>query len=154
MAASTEILIGDSGAQHVLIRPLARSHPGLFDSRDGNWIDCELQIVVGGFRANFRADLRSEEFQTFLEEAQGLCRTFEGAAGFTAIEGQLALSLTSDGKGDVRVSGDAMDDAGDGNRLRFGFDVDRRCLETICRSLEHLLAAFPVTGASDAWQPR
>jgi hypothetical protein len=150
LGASTEVLIGDSGAQHLLIRPLFRSHPGLFDYWDGNWIDCELEIVAGGFRGRFRADLRSEEFHTFLQEVEGLSRTVEGTATFTTMEGQIALSLSGDGKGSVRVSGEAIDVAGIGNRLQFGFDIDQTSLPSICRSLDDLLAAFPVTGAPDS----
>lgn len=150
MVASTEILIGDSGADHVLIRPLFRSHPGLFDYWDGNWIDCELEIVAGGFRGSVRADLRSEEFHTFLQEVEGLSRAVQGTASFTTMEGQIALALTGDGKGQVRVTGEAIDVAGIGNRLQFGFDVDQTYLPQICRSLDHFLAAFPVTGAPNA----
>jgi hypothetical protein len=150
LGASTEILIGDGDAQHVLIRPLFRSHPGLFDYWDGNWIDCELQIVAGGFRGRFRADLRSEEFHTFLEEVEGLSRTVQGTASFSTMEGQIAFSLTDDGQGHVRVTGEAIDVAGIGNRLQFAFDIDQTHLPPICQSLEHLLAAFPVTGAADA----
>ena len=149
MGASTEVLIGDSDAEHVLIRPLCRSQPGLFDDRDGNWIDCELQVVAGCFRGGFRADLRSEEFHTFLEEVEGLSRTPDGTARFTTMEGQSALSLTGDGKGHVRVTGEAIDAVAVGNRLQFVFDIDQTQLPPISESLGHLLAAFPVTRAPD-----
>ncbi len=149
MGASTEVIIGDLDAQHVLIRPLFRSQPGLFDDRDGNWIDCDLQIVAGGFRGGFRANLRSEEFQTFLEEVEGLRRTLDGTASFTTLEGQIALSLTGDGKGHVRVTGEAIDTGGAGNRLRFIFDIEQAHLAPVCESVGHLLAAFPVTGTPD-----
>jgi hypothetical protein len=125
LGASTEILIGDLDAQHVLIRPLFRSQPGLFDDRDGNWIDCELQIAAGCFRGGFRADLRSEEFQTFLEEVEGVSRTLEGTASLTTMEGQIALSLTGDGKEHVRVTGEAIDAADLGNRLRYVIDIGK-----------------------------
>jgi hypothetical protein len=150
LGASTEVLIGDSDAEHVLIRPLFRSQPGLFDDRDGNWIDCELQIVAGCFRGGFRADLRSEEFHTFLEEVEGLSRTRDGTASFTTMEGQIVLSLTGDGKGHIRVTGEAIDAVSVGNRLQFVFDIDQAQLPPISESLGHLLAAFPVTGAPDA----
>lgn len=150
MTASTEVLIGDSGAQHVLIRALSRSQPDLFDQRDGNWIDCELRIVVGSFKGDVRANLRSEEFQNFLEEVRGLIQTLEGTASFTTLEGQIALYLTGDGKGQVHVSGEAIDVAGTGNRLQFAFDVDQTYLEAVCQSLENLLTAFPVLDGSDA----
>ena len=105
MVPSTEILIGDPGGQHLLIRPLSRNHPGLFDRGDANWIDCELQIVAGGFRGAFRSNLRSEEFRTFLDELEGLSRTLQGTASFAAMERQLALSLSGDGKGHVGSAG-------------------------------------------------
>ena len=149
MAPSTEIRVGDSGGQHVLIRPLSRSHPGLFDYWDGNWIVCEVEIAAGGFRGGFRADLRGEEFLGFLNETAELSRTLEGAASLTSMEGQIALTLTGDGKGLVRVAGEAVDVAGTGNRLQFGFGIDQTCLPEIARSLEYLLAAFPVLGAPD-----
>ncbi len=150
MAESTDILIGDPDGQHLLIRPLGRCHPGLFDSSDGNRIDCEVAVQVKGFRGNFRADLRSEEFQSFLEETQGLQRTFEGTAQFTTMEEQVALTLAGDGKGHVRVSGEARDEPGSGNRLQFEFALDQAVLPSICRSLEQLLAAFPVVTAPEA----
>ena len=152
MADSSDVLIGsraEEGAQYILIRPMRRSLPGLFDAGEGNWIECDLEIAAGAFRAAFPVHLRSEEFQSFLEETQDLRRTLEGAASFSALEGQLALSLTGDEGGMLRVSGEAIDDAESGNRLQFKFDVDQSCLSDICASLEHLLMAFPVAGSSD-----
>ena len=150
MAASTEVLIGDSGAQHVLIRPLSRSSPGLFDYWDGNWIACEIEIAAGGFRGRFTADLRSEEFHAFLDQVSELGRTIDGAATFTTMEGQLTLSLTAGASGQVRLVGEALDLAGSENRLAFSFDVDRSGLDAIARSLESLLTTFPVTGTPEA----
>ena len=72
MTPSTELVIGDENGQHVVVRALSRNHPGLFDYWDGNWIACELEIVSGGFRGTFPADLRSEEFRAFLEEVEDL----------------------------------------------------------------------------------
>jgi hypothetical protein len=149
LAASTEVLIGDPNGEHLLIRPLSWCHPGFFDHSDGNWIDCELQIAAGGFRAHFRANLRTPEFAPFLEQLQGLQHTLASSAHFTTMEEQIALHLTGDGTGGVRVKGEALDGAGVGNRLQFAFDIDQTCLAPICQSLERLLAAFPVRGASD-----
>lgn len=150
MATSTEILIGDSGGQHVLIQALVRRHPGLFDYSDGNWITCDIEIAAGAFRGSLRADLRSEEFLAFLEEVTSLSKTLEGTAMFSTMEGQIALALTGDGKGHVRVEGDAVDDAVPGNRLHFAFEIDQTYLPQICRALEYLLVAFPVIGTADA----
>ena len=149
MTPSTDILIGDTDRQYVLIRPLCRRHPGLFDYRAGNWIECELEIAAGAFRGRFRADLRSEEFHAFLEDTEGLSQALEGVASFNTEEGCIAFALTGDGNGDVRVSGEAVDTTDAGNRLLFDFGIDPTCLQDICQSLEYLLAAFPVTGTPD-----
>ena len=150
MTASTELVIGDDNGQHLVVRALSRNHPDLFDYRDRNWVACEVEIAAGGFRAAFRADLRSEEFRVFLDEVEALSRTLEGAAGFSTMEGQITLSLTGDGKGHVRVQGDAADTPVGDNRLQFTFDIDQTYLPAICRSLEIILAAFPVVGTADA----
>jgi hypothetical protein len=146
VTASAEILIGDADGPHVLLRPVARSQPGLFDYWDANWIACEVQIAAGGFVGKFNADLRSEEFQAFLEEVDALGRSLEGTATFATMEGQITLSLTGDGQGHVRVHGDALDVAAIGNRLHFGFEIDQTYLPQVSRGLESLLIAFPVIG--------
>jgi hypothetical protein len=148
VTSSTEILIGDLDAQHLLIRPLSRRQPGLFDDRDANRIDCDIEVAAGAFRGSFRADLRSEEFRRFLEDLEALTRTQDHVASFTTVEGHLALALQADGSGRIRVAGEAIDEAG--NRLQAGFDIDQSRLPEICRSLEHLLAAFPVIETPDA----
>jgi hypothetical protein len=152
VTATTEILIGNPDAQQVLIRPLFRSQPDLFDFKDGNWIDCELQLTAGGFRGSFRADLRSEEFQSFLEELEALNQAVEGTATLSTSDGQIALVLTADGVGSVRVSGEAIDAKEDGNRLQFSFEIEQTEVPAICQSLGNLLAAFPVMGVPDAEQ--
>jgi hypothetical protein len=153
VAASTEVVIGDLGAQHLVIRPLSRSQPRLFDHSDGSSIVCEVEITAGGFRGGYRADLRSEEFHAFLSQTAELTRSLEGAAALTSMEGQLALQLTGDSTGLTHVAGEAVDSTGSGNRLQFGFDVDQACLPEIVRSLEALLAAYPVLSAPDVHEP-
>jgi hypothetical protein len=150
MADSSDVLIGDAAGSHVLIRPLMRSHPGLFDSSDGNWIECDVEIAAGAFRATFPAHLQSEEFHSFLEEVQDLDRTRDGTATFTTVEGQIALTISGGTQSRFRLSGEAIDDAEAGNRLQFKFDVEPADLSQISRSLEHLLTAFPIIVRRDA----
>jgi hypothetical protein len=150
VASSPDILIGDTNGQHVLIRPLSRSPAGLFEQRDGNWIDCEIAVSAGAFRGTVRADLRPEEFRSFLEEVEELKRTPDSTATFAATEGQLALSLQGAEQEQIRITGEAIDEAGGGNRLQFRFDIDRGALTDVCDSLEHLLDAFPLVEVPQA----
>ena len=146
MAESPDILIGNPGGQHVQIRPLSRSLSGLFDAREGAWIDCDVEIVAGAFQGTFRADFQSEEFRTFLEDVEALQGTPDHVASFSATEGQLVLSLDGADGHAIRLSGEAVDVVDVGNRLQFGFEVERGSLPAICRSLESLLAAYPADG--------
>lgn len=150
MTPTTDVLIGAADLHHVLIRPLGRKHPGLFDHQDSTWIECDLDIAAGAFSGRFHADLRSEEFDVFLQEADALSRSLEGAASLTAGDGGIAIAVTGDGNGPLRVRGEAVDVADAGNRLRFDFAIDQACVPDICQSLRYLLAAYPVTGASGA----
>lgn len=146
VAASTDILIGDAGAQHVLIRPVSRTTPGLFDDRDDSAISCEIQIAVGGFRGQFAAELRTEEFQSMLDEIEASGTALESAANFDATSGQIDLSLIGDGAGNVLVAGYVADAEDDGNRLEFAFAMGEAVMPELVRSLEQVLAAFPLRG--------
>ena len=144
------IRLGSDATEFLAISILCRAHPACTDYWDGNWLACELHISAGGFRGAFRADLRSEEFQTFLDEAEALSRALDGVASFSTMEEQIAFTLTGDGRGHVRVEGKAFDAPGSDNHLHFIFDIDQTYLPEICRSLGVVLAAFPVVGTTDA----
>ena len=146
VAASTDILIGDASAQHVLIRPVSRTTPGLFDDRHDSAITCEIEIAVGGFRGQFAAELRTEEFQSMLDEIEASGAALENAANFDALSGQIDLSLVGDGAGSILVAGYVADAEDDGNRLEFAFAMGAAAMPELVRSLEQVLAAFPLRG--------
>ena len=149
MTASTELVIGDANAEHLVIRALSRSHPNLFDHGAGNWIACEIEVHAGGFLGRFPADLRAEDFSAFMEEAEALGMTLDGSASFSTLEGQITFSLATDGRGQLRVRGKASDASGSDNRLDFGFDIDQTYVPQICGALQVLVTAFPVVGATE-----
>lgn len=150
MAASTEILIGDADGQRVLIRPLSRSSPGLFDDGDGNWIECEVEIAAGAFSGRLGADIRPEEFRSFLEQLDAVRAASEGTASLAATDGHLAVAVTAAVDGGVRVSGEAFDRSEDGNQLQFAFDLEAGGLPEVARALQHVLLAFPVIATPEA----
>ena len=139
VAESTDILIGDASAQHVLIRPVSRTTPGLFDDRDDSAISCEVQIAVGGFRGQFAAELRTEEFRSMLDEIEASGTSLENAANFDASE---TFSIVM--SGNVLVAGYVADAEEDGNRLEFAFAMGAAAMPELVRSLEQVLAAFPL----------
>jgi hypothetical protein len=144
------LLIGDAGGQHVLITVLGRKHPGLFDHWDGNWLASEVTIAVGGFRAAYRADLRAEELQAFRDQIDALLQSVEGAASFSTMEGQIAVSVSGDVRGQVSVKGEARDTPGSDNLLQFAFELDQTYLKPIGLSLDAIVSAFPCVGSAEA----
>jgi len=148
--ASTEVFIGNADGQHVLIRPRARRHPGLFDDQDVNWIECEVEVAAGAFRGALRLGMRTDDLSAFLDEVVVLEGGADGAATLTPTEGQLSIALARDADGRLHVTGEAIDAADVVNRLQFAFEIDEAGLADTRRSLEHLLAAYPVVGAAGA----
>ena len=137
---------GNNAGLHALIRPLSRRQPGLFDYSEANWIECEVEISAGAFQGTVRVDIRSEEFQAFLDEVEGMIGTLEGAASLTTMEGQLSVSIAIEGDDRMRVSGEVSDAAASGNRLRFTLEAERAQLPAIAKSLTYVLTVFPATG--------
>ena len=144
------LLIGDANGERLEIRALRRSHPDASDFWDANWIESDVLLHVGGFRARYRASLRSDEFRSFREQVQGLEEARRDAASFATMEGQLAFALTLDKRGRVGVEGSARDDAGSRNALAFAFEIDATYIPAILRSLNDLARKYPVVGGPDA----
>lgn len=105
MVDSLDVLVGHIESQHILIRPLHRSHPNSSDYWDGNWITSRISIVVGAFRGTYDAELRAEDFAEFLKGIQALDKTLRGTASFRTMEGQIKMQLNGDGKGHITVEG-------------------------------------------------
>lgn len=128
-----DVCIGSAASEHVGIIVHSADDP------DGyGWLDCEVEVVAGGFSGRFRASLRTADFASFRKQLQRLYRKLEGVASFTTLEEQLALSLTGDGKGHITVEGTAIDFAGTGNRLLFEFAIDQTYLPRVIAELQRV----------------
>lgn len=128
-----DVCIGSAATEHVGIAVRSADDP------DGyGWLDCDVEVVAGGFNGRFRASLRIPDFATFRKQLQRLYKKLEGVASFTTLEEQLALRLTGDGKGHITVEGTAIDFCGTGNRLQFEFALDQTYLPRIISELERV----------------
>ena len=149
MTVNPDILIGSADAQHVLIRPIARLQPGLFDDRDANWIACEVQVAAGPFHGALPVDLPLDQLTIFLDDIGALDAMAAAVATFTNGGGQLSISLARADAGPIEASGDIIDPDGS-TRLQFAFSIDADDLRESRRGLEQLLAAYPVVRAAGA----
>ena len=101
-------------------------------------------IVMGSEEALLRTDelarLRSGLVQVRAD--------LKGAASFESMEEWLQMTVEGDGRGRVVAKGEARDQPGTGNTLRFELDFDQTELRGALASLDAVLAAFPVKGTT------
>lgn len=139
MSTPPEVVVGNA-TSHVLMRPLVRGDP------EDDWLTTEVEIVIGGFRGNLRADFLAGDFESFRRQLQSLYQTLRGVATFSTIEDQLEMTLTADRQGQVEVTGVARDAVVTGNVLNFRFNIDQTYLPPIIGSLGAVCERFPVVG--------
>ena len=150
MIDTPKILIGNESTNWVAVRVLARSHPGLQDYWDGNWVRSEVTLRAGAFSGRYVADLRTDEFARFRDELNVVFQPLIGRATFSSLEGWLGIELVGDGKGHFSGSCQAMDTPGTGNCLSFSLAIDQTEIPSILNNLDSILSQFPVIGSPDA----
>lgn len=123
-----------------------RTHPQSNDDGGGNWISCDIDVAVGGFRGRVNADLRSEEFLRFRNEARDLYVRLNGTANFSTMEGWLTIRLIGEGRGHIAAECELHDQPGCGNRLTFKLQFDQTYLPDLITGLERIVSEFPVLG--------
>ena len=113
------------------------------DNEDG-WLSADVKIAVGNFRGDYAAFFNTFAFSEFASQLAVLDRTLSGSAKFTSLEGQLELALKCDALGHISVHGEAMDNAGTGNKLLFDLNIDQTHLSETLNSLKATLKKYPV----------
>ena len=111
---------------------------------DDNWLTVEISLHVGSFKGAFQAAFLTTELEKFRDELTALHATNKGQAEFHTLEGQLSLTLIGDGLGHIEIKGEALDQAGIGNRLSFVILIDQTQLESSARSLGAAISVYPV----------
>jgi hypothetical protein len=135
-----------SSKQYVKVTPLFRSQNDCYDYWDGNWVDSDIEISIGGFKGKFIANLRTDEYSRFHKQLVNLKSNLYGKASFDSIEHWLSLNISGDGLGHLKVECEAMDDAGIGNTLRFNLEIDQTEIDCITKNIEKILKKFPIRG--------
>ncbi|MDX2051867.1 MAG: hypothetical protein SFV15_05700 [Polyangiaceae bacterium] len=123
-----------------------RSRGDALDYWDGNWIDCTVVVAAGGFRGEYVACLRAEEFVSFRRDLERLYAELRGQGQFRSMEEWVTLDFAGDGRGTFRGTCRLRDRAGDGNLLEFGIEFDQTDVPAMVRDLKEIEEAFPVVG--------
>lgn len=116
------------------------------DYYDDNWLTADISVHCGAFQGRFAAALLTHELQTFHDQLEVLYQSLSGNAAFSTLEGQLALSVTGDGRGHLRITGEATDQPGSPQRLAFEIAIDQTQLRQSLHGLAAVLEAYPVRG--------
>ena len=123
------VIIGNDSGDHVSIIRTGRTRDDWFGAIVVVRADCWSGKMVN-------CSFMEGELKGFADQVRRLHRTLTGAAKLDPIEPNIALSLTGDGKGHVRVEGMARNRFETHNSLVFDFDIDQTYLTGIAEALE------------------
>jgi hypothetical protein len=129
MKPNSEIIIGNAGADCVMIRP-GRGYS------DEGWMTTEVRVQCDGWHGGFNTDFMRGELNRLARELRALRDTLKGEARFEPLEHQPMLVFEGDGKGHIRVSGNAVNVHSSGTQLCFELELDQSYLEKIIQGLE------------------
>jgi hypothetical protein len=127
MNKSTEIVIGNRGADYVLIR--------VFEPRLDGWRRADIELRCDGLTGNLKWSLMKGELSRLAEEIRRLHRDLRGTATLEPLEPNIGLTFTGDGKGHIGVRGIARNNFVSRTELRFDFTIDQTYLKEIANSL-------------------
>ena len=145
-AANPRLIIGLESSEYVSIQIIRRCYPEATDYDDGNWLDVQIEVRAGAWFGRFKGCLRAEEFEAFRHEIAALHEQLEGTAEFSPMEPWINLKLSGNGRGGIELEGEAIDQVGTGNTLKFGWEMDQTYLPGIIRALDSIIGQFPVVG--------
>ncbi|MBB2495821.1 WapI family immunity protein [Aquipseudomonas ullengensis] len=136
--------IGANDGESVALTVLNYERPRTGEFYDDNWLLCEVTVRAGSFKGTFQANFLTSELVDLLQGLRKISAELRGEYNFEPMEGQLVFRASCDSLGHIHVSGKAMDQAGIGHTLGFGFSLDQTFLSATLHELSDLVQAFPV----------
>jgi hypothetical protein len=129
--------LGTDAGDHLMVEINGRP-----DERD-DWVSATISVHAGAFWASIDATLVTCDFPRFRRQLESLYKTLSGSANFDTIEHQLQIECAGNERGGIAINGTVKDRIGDGNELRFRFDIDQTYLPILIAELEDIESEFP-----------
>jgi hypothetical protein len=114
------------------------------DYHDDNWLKVNVSVAAGAFRGSFDATFQAVELLDLCTDLSQLYETLSGRVRFETLEDQLSLEFVGNGQGSIELLGEALDQAGVGNKLIFALQLDQTQLNQSVQALKTAVAAFQV----------
>lgn len=137
-------LLGEETTIEIVV--IGRSHPECTDYWDGNWIISNIWIEIPGYKAQFKADLRTDELWNFSNELKLMNKELKGKASLINLDGYLEIECEINKQGVIHWTAETCYPAGFGAVLKFDFSSDQSYLIGIVQEIESILSVFPVIG--------
>ena len=129
--------LGTDAGDHLIVEIKGRP-----DERD-DWLSATISVHVGAFSASIDATFVTCDFPRFRRQLESLYKTLSGSAHFDTIERQLQIECVGNERGGIAINGIVRDRVGDGNELRFRFDIDQTYLPRLLSELQDIESDFP-----------
>ena len=113
-------------------------------SDDYAWLTVQVSVRAGHFQGQYPAAFVTQELADLYHQGIILYESLKGTAEFKTLERQLGFIMTSNHLGHIELKGEARDEAGTGNTLKFSLTFDQTQLRTSLAELASLLSAFKV----------
>lgn len=123
--------LGTDAGDHLMVEIDGRP-----DERD-DWVSATIS-----FTATIDATLVTCDFPRFRRQLNSLYKTLSGSANFDTIERQLQIECLGNDRGGIAINGTVQDRVGDGDELKFRFDVDQTYLPRIISELQDIESEF------------
>jgi hypothetical protein len=146
MESECVVVVRSGSGMQLTLEPTSRSHAGAADFWDGNWLNCRVTVTAGGFRGEYVASLRSNEFVAFRRDLEKLYEVLHGQGGFHSMEEWVELQVIGDGRGHFRGTCRLRDEAGIGNLLECALEFDQSDIPEMLKGLRRIERKFPVVG--------
>lgn len=140
-----EFVLGKKSSDYLLIETLNYADPNSNDYWDGNWLNTYIELKVGGFNGNYKAQIRNDEFQNFRNGLEYPYNKLDGRTNFECIEHYISIQVEGDGLGHFQAKCTANDNPGIyENTLEFSIEFDQTEIPGLINMLDDILKQFPI----------
>ena len=143
MVSEIGVLLGDPRSEHVRLTVLGRERPASADYDDDNWLIGRVALAVSGFRADYPASLRSDDFDQLRRVLRSIRNPGSDSSNWEPMEPWIELAFETGGD-IIEVRGVASEQIGYGNSLRFSMPLSVVSIDRALGDLDELLTIFPV----------